>query len=61
MMGKKKFEGKGTMDGLMVRTTKPLWGIGKVVVMESGLYVLDGLISMVLKGVLGSGLIKKRR
>ena len=29
--------------------------------MNSGLYVLDGLISMVEKGVFGSLLIKKRR
>ena len=35
MMGKKEFEEKGETAGLMVRTTKPLWGTGKVVVMDS--------------------------
>ena len=45
----------------MVRITKPLWGTGKVVVMDSGLCVPEGFISMVYKGVLGSSLIKKRR
>ena len=45
----------------MVRTKKPLWGTGKVVVMDSGLRVLEGLISMVEKDVFGPSLIKKRR
>ena len=46
-MGKKKFEERGVTAGLMVRTTKPLWGTGKVVVMESDFCVVDGFISMV--------------
>ena len=46
--------------GLMMRTTNPLWVTGKVVVMDSGFYVLEGFISMVEKGVLVSVLIKKR-
>ena len=44
----------------MVRMKETLWGTGKVVVTESGFCVLEGLISMVEKGVLGSALIKKR-
>ena len=40
VMGKKEFEEKGEASGLMVRITKPLWGTGKVVVMDSGFYVL---------------------
>ena len=46
--------------GLMVRMIKPLWGTGKVVVVYSGFCVLEGWISMIEKGVLGSALIKKR-
>ena len=42
MMFKKEFGEKGAKAGLMVRVTK-----------DSGLYVLEGLISMVDKGVLG--------
>ena len=61
VMGKKGFEEKGATAGLIVRITKPLWGTGKVVVMDSGFCVLEGLISMVEKGVLRSALIKKRR
>ena len=44
----------------MLRTTENLWGIVNVVVMDSGLCVLEGLISMVEKGVFGLALIKKR-
>ena len=61
VMGKKEFEEKGATDGLMVMTTNQLWGTGKVVVMDSRFCVLEGLISMVEKGVFGSELIKKRR
>ena len=49
MMGKKEFGEKGETAGLMVRVTK-----------DSGLCVLEGLISMVDKGVLGLALTKKR-
>ena len=38
---------------MKVRTPKKLWGTGKVVVMKRGLFVLEVLISMVEKGVLG--------
>ena len=44
----------------MVRTTNQLWGIGMLVVIDSGFCVLEGLISMVAKSVLGSELINKR-
>ena len=45
----------------MVRIKNLVWGTGKVVVMESGFCVLEGVILMVEKSVLGSALIKKRR
>ena len=60
-MGKKYFEEKGATAGLMARVKNPLWGTGKLVVMDNGLCVIEGLIPMVEKGVLGSALIKKRR
>ena len=46
---------------MMVIITNPLWVTGKVVVMDSGFCVIEGLIAMVKKGVLGSELIQKRR
>ena len=60
MMGKSDFEEKWNTAGLVVRMTKLLWGTGKVVFMNSGFYVLEGFISMVEKGVLGSTLINVR-
>ena len=55
------FEEKGVTAGFMVRMKKPLWGTGRVLVMDSGFYVMEGLISMVGEVFLGSELIKKRR
>ena len=49
MICKREFGEKGVTAGLMVRVKK-----------DSGLCVLEGLISMVDKGVLGLALIKKR-
>ena len=45
----------------MVRMKNLLWGTGKVVFMDIIFCVLEGFISMVEKGVLGSTLIKKWR
>ena len=53
MMGKKDFEEKKLTAALMVAMSKPLWGTGKVVVMDSGLCVPEGLISMVGRGDFG--------
>ena len=53
VMGKKDFEEKGEMSGLMVVIIKPFWGIGKVVFMYSVFCVLEGFISMVEKVFLG--------
>ena len=61
MMGKKEFEEKGAAAGLMVRTTKPLCGTGNVGVVDGSFFVLEVLVSMVEKGVLGLASIKKRR
>ena len=61
MMGKKDFEEKGSTSGLVVKMTKHLWRTCKVVVMYIGLCVLEGLNSMVLKGVFGSAFIKNQR
>ena len=45
---------------MMARTTKPLWGTGKVVVTDNVFCVLEEMIAIIEKGVLGSALIKKR-
>ena len=43
-MGKKEFEEKGEMSGLIAMMTKTLCVTGKVVAMDSGFCVLEGLI-----------------
>ena len=53
VMGKKDFEEKVTTAILMVRMTNPVWGTGKVVVMDRRFCVLEVFVSMVYKGVLG--------
>ena len=60
MMGKKEFGEKGATSGLMVRMIKTLWGTGKVVVTDNVFCVLEEMIAIIEKGVLGSALIKKR-
>ena len=59
VMVKNMFEEKGAMSGLMVRMKKTFWGIVKEVVMDSGFCVMEVLILIVEKGVLGLALIKK--
>ena len=58
-MGRKEFDDKGETEGLMVQTKNTIWETGKVVIMESGFCVLEWLILMVERGILGSALIKK--
>ena len=60
-LGKKQFAELGKTVGLMLRMSRPLWGTGKVVVMDSGFCVAKGLCEMYHKGVYGHALIKKRR
>ena len=43
-VGNKEFDYKGDTEGLIVMITKPLWGTGKVVVIDSGFCVLEGFI-----------------
>ena len=41
VINKNQFEQKGEMAGFMLRTKKSLWGTGKVVVMDTGFFVLE--------------------
>lgn len=52
---------KAPTVGTILRCTKPLWHTGKVVIMDSGFCVLDGLKALYSKGVFSSAQIKKRR
>ena len=44
---------------LMWRMTKPLWGTGKTVIIDSGSLVLKGLIGMYKRRVYGSSVANK--
>ena len=50
----------GATGGLTMRMTKPLFGTGKAVVMDSGFFVLKGKIWMLVHGVYGTTVIKKK-
>jgi Transposase IS4 len=60
-LGLYEFEEKGKTVGLLLRLTKQLWGTGKVVVLDSGFCVLQGLIELRKKGVFAAAIVKKRR
>ena len=44
---------------MLLRLTRKLWGTGKVVILDSGFCVLQGLIKLKRKGVFVTVLIKK--
>jgi Transposase IS4 len=60
-IGLHEFEEQGKTVGLLLRLTRNLWGTGKVVVLYSGLCVLQGLIELRKKGVFAAAIVKKRR
>lgn len=60
-LGKLEFQEMGNTTGTMLRCTKPIWNMGKVVVMDSGFCVVRGICELMKRGVYSSALIKKRR
>jgi len=56
-----EFSDRGKTVGLLLRLTRSLWNTTKVVVLDSGFCVLQGLIELRKKGVFAAALIKKRR
>ena len=49
------------MIGTLLHLTKPVWGTGKLVVLNSGFCVLQGIVELKKKGVYTHALINKRR
>ena len=47
--------------GLLLRLTKPLWHTAKLVILDSGFFVLKGIVEFQKKGVFALVLIKNRR
>ena len=46
--------------GMIMRMKKSLFGTGKAVAMDSGFFVLKGLLGMLVHGVYGKMVIKKK-
>ena len=59
-LGEKTHDEKGKTIGVLLHLTEPVWGTGKLVVLESGFCVLQGLVELKKKGVYAHALIKKR-
>jgi len=60
-LGPKQHEQFGKTVGLMWRMCKPIFHTGKVVILDSGFCVLQGIIQLKKVGVFAAALIKKRR
>ena len=60
-LGEKEHKNLGCTTGVLLRLTKPIWASGKVVVLDSGFCVLQGLVELLQKGVYAHALIKKQR
>ena len=53
-IGKLDFEADyGATGGMMMRTTKPMFVTGKAVVMDSGFFVLKGVVGMLAHECMG--------
>ena len=57
----KKFSDKGKIVGLLLRLTRPIWGSSKVIILDSGFCVIQGITKSQKKGVFDAdaALIKK--
>ena len=51
----------GSIFGILLRLTKELYNSGKLVILDSGFCVLQGLIELRKGGVFASAVIKKRQ
>ena len=57
----KQHDNKGKTVGTLLHLTKPIHGSGKLVVLDSGFCVLQGLVELKKLGVFAHALIKKRQ
>ena len=51
----------GATGGLVAQMTKPIWGSGRVVLLDSGFGYLPCLVALNARGLFGTCVIKKRR
>ena len=60
-LGIQQYDNFGSTVGLLFRRLAPIYHKGFIVILDSGFYVLKGIIELRKKGVFASALIKKRR
>ena len=58
-LNNKEFDELGKTIGTLLCLTKPVWGIGKIFILDSGFCVLKAIIELKKKGVFARALIKK--
>ena len=56
-----KFNNQGKTVGLLLRVLEPIFARGNVVILDSGICVLKGIVELKKRGVYASALIKKRK
>ena len=59
-LNNKKFDELGKTIGMLLHLTKPVWGSGKIFILDSGFCVLKGIIEFKKKGVFVAALIKNQ-
>ena len=60
-LNNKPFDDLGKTVGTLLRLTEPVWGSGRVFVLDSGFCVLQAIVELRKKGLFAAALIKKRR
>ena len=60
-LNNKPFDDLGKTVGTLLRLTEPVWGSGRVFVLDSGFCVLQATVELRKKGLFASALIKKCR
>ena len=56
-----EFSRLGKTVSLLLRMSKPIYGTAKVLILDSGFCVVEGITQLLKKGVYSAALIKKRR
>ena len=57
-LNNKEFDELGKTIGMLLHLTEPVWGSGKIFILDSGFCVLKAIIELKKKGVFAAALIK---
>ena len=57
-LNNKQFDDLGKTVGTLLRLTEPVWGSGKVFILDSGFCVLKAIVELQKKGIFAAALIK---